>query len=236
MFLHFWVIFSVCTLFLWADNYIFSLEQATQTEISNISTPQKGMMLYNNTTNEINYYTGIAWIILSAKNLYAENSQMTSNREVNLSTHSLAFTRGNTGIGDTTPDATLDVAGSFRLDGTLQDKDGDVGSAYQILTSTSTGIDWTSSVSAPNLSNNTISVASSTTATITLTGTNFIPTSTVSITGFDGTINSTNVLSPVKIELNITTGAAGTFDIVVSNNGVANTLWAGNGVGLLQVN
>jgi len=236
MFLHFLVIFSIFTLFLWADNYIFSLESATQTEIDNISTPQKGMMLYNSTTNEINYYTGTVWIVLSAKNLYDENSQMTGNREVNLSTHSLAFTHGSTGIGDTTPDATLDVAGSFRLDGTLQDKDGDVGSASQILTSTSTGIDWTSSVSAPNLSNNTISVASSTTTTLTLTGSNFIPTSTVSITSFDGTINSTNVLSPVKIELNITAGVAGTFDIVVSNNGVVNTLWASNGVGLLQVN
>jgi len=48
---------------------------------------------------------------------------------------------GNVGIGDTTPDATLDVAGSFRLDGTFGDKDGDVGTAGQILSSTGTGTD-----------------------------------------------------------------------------------------------
>ena len=52
---------------------------------------------------------------------------------------------GNVGIGDTTPDATLDVAGSFRLDGTFGDKDGDVGTTGQILSSTATGTDWINS-------------------------------------------------------------------------------------------
>ena len=52
------------------------------------------------------------------------------------------FEDGNVGIGDTTPDALLDVAGSFRLDGTFGDKDGDVGTAGQILSSTVTGTDW----------------------------------------------------------------------------------------------
>ena len=49
---------------------------------------------------------------------------------------------GNLGIGDETPDAKLDVEGSFRLDGTFADKDGDVGTAGQILSSTATGTDW----------------------------------------------------------------------------------------------
>ena len=47
----------------------------------------------------------------------------------------------NVGIGDTSPDAMLDVAGSFRLDGTYADKDGDVGTSGQILSSTGTGTD-----------------------------------------------------------------------------------------------
>jgi len=51
---------------------------------------------------------------------------------------------GNVGIGDTSPDALLDVAGSLRLDGTFGDKDGDVGTAGQILSSTGTGTDWIS--------------------------------------------------------------------------------------------
>jgi hypothetical protein len=49
---------------------------------------------------------------------------------------------GNVGIGDESPDAKLDVAGSFRLDGTFADKDGNVGSSGQILSSTATGTDW----------------------------------------------------------------------------------------------
>lgn len=55
---------------------------------------------------------------------------------------------GNVGIGDGTPDAKLDVAGSFRLDGTFADKDGDVGTAGQILSSTATGTDW---IAAPSV-------------------------------------------------------------------------------------
>ena len=49
---------------------------------------------------------------------------------------------GNVGIGDTTPDALLDVAGSFRLDGVFTDASGDVGSAGQVLSSTAVGTNW----------------------------------------------------------------------------------------------
>ena len=81
-------------------------------------------------------------------------------------------------------------------------------------------------------------VALSTTTTFVLNGNNFTPNTTVSITNpsFTGTINTVNILSPNKIEMNITTpGSTGLFDIVVSNNGLLNTQWTGNGVGLLQV-
>ncbi len=49
---------------------------------------------------------------------------------------------GNVGIGDTSPDALLDVAGSFRVDGTFGDKDGEAGTSGQILSSTATGTNW----------------------------------------------------------------------------------------------
>lgn len=233
------LIFFFCLSFSFAafeGNYTFQLETATQEEIDGTSIPRKGMMVYNTTSSEINYYNGISWIVLSPRSIYDTNGLVTSDREVDLNSGSLDLSNGNIGIGDASPDATLDVAGSFRLDGALEDKDGDTGTVAQVLTSTGVSTDWTSSVSAPNISNSTISMATSTTATITLTGSNFIPSSVVTIPGFNGTINSTNVVSPTEIQVNISTSTSSTFDIVVSNNGILNTQWQGNGVDLLQVN
>ncbi|MDA7494793.1 hypothetical protein N8455_00465 [Candidatus Gracilibacteria bacterium] len=74
------------------------------------------------------------------------------------------------------------------------------------------------------------------TGDITITGQNFSPSSTVSITGFDGTINTTSVNSPNEIQLNITSGTTETtYDLIVSNGGTLNTLWSGNGVNLLDI-
>ncbi len=49
---------------------------------------------------------------------------------------------GNVGIGTQSPDEKLHIAGNMRLDGTFEDKDGNAGSAGQILSSTATGTDW----------------------------------------------------------------------------------------------
>ena len=54
---------------------------------------------------------------------------------------------GKVGIGTATPDELLQVAGNMRLDGTFEDKDGDAGTAGQILSSTATGTDWIASQS-----------------------------------------------------------------------------------------
>ena len=64
----------------------------------------------------------------------------------------------------------------------------------------------------------------------------FIPNSTVSIPWFDWTIDSYEVLSQSKIKIDITAwDNIWTYDIVVSNNWVQNTLWPWNGAELLKV-
>ncbi len=79
-------------------------------------------------------------------------------------------------------------------------------------------------------------IPTSTTATIHLEGDDFIPTSVVTIPGFLWTIDSVNVLSQSKIDVTVSSWTSTwVYSFVVSNNGVLNTLWAGNGVNLLQV-
>ena len=49
-------------------------------------------------------------------------------------------------------------------------------------------------------------------------------------------MNSVSIISPTEIIINVTAGAATAFyDIVVSNNGVLNTAWTGNGMNLVDV-
>jgi len=215
-------------------NYLFQLESTTQATINNISTPQNGMMVYNTTDGKIYYYNGTVWAIAGGNNIYSGDEQLSGNRDVNMASYTLYFTNGTVSV-DT--NASLQVNGPLYVHNKLYDKDGDAGNVGQILASTATGTDWIdqSFNPIPYVSNTLINIPILTTKTVTLTGYNFISSSVVSIPSFDGTIHSATILSPTQIELNITTGAVNTFNIVVSNAGIDNTQWAGNGVGLLQV-
>lgn len=89
---------------------------------------------------------------------------------------------------------------------------------------------------APYITSSSLVTTPSSTQNISVVGTGFLPTSTVSIPGFGGTINTTTVISPTQIDLNITTdGTQANYDVVVDNSGVDNTVWPGNGVGVFEV-
>ena len=74
------------------------------------------------------------------------------------------------------------------------------------------------------------------TQTLSITGSGFLPTSTVSFPSFGGVINTTTVIGPDQIDVNVTAdGIEAIYDIVVDNSGTDNTVWPGNGVGSLEV-
>ncbi len=143
------------------------------------------------------------------------------------------------GLGTTTPDEQLHITQNMRLDHAFEDKDGEAGTVGQVLTSTGTGTDWVDNVAypIPFISSLTpVTVINGSTNTITITGYNFTPTSAVAISG-GNVVNSVNILSPVEMQVNVTAvGIDGSYDIVISNDGVLNTEWTGNGVGLFKVN
>lgn len=219
------------------EDLVFRLHKGTTVEINTVATPETGMLVYNTDDSKVYYHDDTNWVATANSNIYTSNGQLTGSREVDLNSHNLGFLNGNIGMGDATPDATLDVAGSFRLDGIFYDKDGDAGTYGQILSSTATGTDWIDATTAvPYITVSEQAMQPSTTKTFTITGYNFIPTSVATIPGFDGTIDSVNIISPTEIEITITSGPAeADYDIVITNNGVSNTSWTGNGDNLLHV-
>jgi hypothetical protein len=133
---------------------------------------------------------------------------------------------------------TIEIDGGILIAGSYSDKDGDTGLNGQVLSSTITGTDWVTNSSnpIPFISSTNLKINPSTSKIITIEGYNFTPTTSVSIPGFDGTINSTTPLSSTLLEINLTAGTTQTtYDIILSNNGVLNTEWSGNGVNILSV-
>ena len=146
---------------------------------------------------------------------------------------------GNLGVGLTNPTEKVHVAGNIYVTGGYKDSSGSFGNTGDVLKSTGSGTQWgpNNAATIPFISTSSpISVQKSSTKTFRLEGVNFTPTTAISIPGFLGTIDSVNILSPTEMEITVTTTATtGTYDIVVSNNGVLNTQWPGNGVGLFKV-
>ncbi len=92
------------------------------------------------------------------------------------------------------------------------------------------------SVVAPFVNPDNVQLAQNTNYTIDISGVYFTPTTTVSIPGFDGTINSVTATTPNTLQVNITTGPNITdYDIVLDNGWVNNTLWPGNGANYMSI-
>ena len=143
---------------------------------------------------------------------------------------------GDIGIGVDDPTQKLHIAGNARLEGALYDNNNSAGNQGQVLTSTGSGIEWKNPNSVPYISKITpIAIKPGETKTITIEGSKFIPNSAVAISG-GNTVNSVTVISPEKIQVEVeATNTQGDYDIVISNNGILNTEWTNNGVGILHV-
>ena len=133
------------------------------------------------------------------------------------------------GIGTATPDESLHVANNMRLDGSFEDKDGDAGTAGQILSSTATGTDW---VDAPSFSETETSLVQNTTTGV-ITYTNETTTSQTANVVAAETTNSISVganggalyESPIKAFGKI----AATGTVTRATTGVTVTKLAGSG-------
>ncbi|HEY5714375.1 MAG TPA: IPT/TIG domain-containing protein [Candidatus Gracilibacteria bacterium] len=69
-----------------------------------------------------------------------------------------------------------------------------------------------------------------------INGVNFKNTTTVAITGFDGTVDTVTYVSPTKLNVTLTSGAAETqYNVVVANDCALNTAYTGNGTNFLNV-
>jgi len=109
------------------------------------------------------------------------------------------------------------------------------------VTITSSGSDVTINASwwgwiAPFLETNPVLLGSLENEILILQWVYFTPTTSVSIPWFGGTINSTTIVDPNTIQLDVTSWTTiGDFDIVLDNSGILNTVWPNNGVDYITV-
>ncbi len=90
--------------------------------------------------------------------LYVDVANGTGNNYAIFANDGDSFFRDKVGIGTSSPDEALHVAGNMRLNGSFEDKDGQAGTLGQVLSSTGAGTDWVD-LSTLNVDDNDWSVA-----------------------------------------------------------------------------
>ncbi|HHH53738.1 MAG TPA: hypothetical protein ENK91_08780 [Bacteroidetes bacterium] len=223
-----------------APESLVKIHSAATTAEMNSITPDAGALLFNSEDLKLYVFDGTSWIssFNSGATIGSVPFAGTSGQpDEDNSNFFWDNTNKRLGIGTNTPSESLEINGNMSITGRIRDSNGDFGQPGQVLSSTATGTDWINNSYTPTpILTNSPTMRISQTKTITFEGTNFIPSTSISFTGFNGTINSTSVLSPSKMEVNITSdNIIGDYDVILSNNGILNTQWPGNGIQAFHV-
>ncbi len=212
---------------------------ATTAEMNGIS-PSIGALIFNDEDDRIYVHNGTIWVPAGSAVATPGSVSFAGSTGAPAEDNGVFFyddANNRLGIGTNTPTETLEINGDINVSGGYKDSNGSFGVAGQVLTSTVTGTEWGSSTFLPTpYLSNFQTILTGETRTLTFTGVNFIPTTSITFPGFLGAVNSVTVLSPGSIEVNVTAdNTVANYDVVLSNGSTNNTAWPGNGVGMLRV-
>ncbi len=131
------------------QNQLLGARLQVESANTNVTNPVSGQLIYNSTSNKINFYNGTGWIsvpdgtgiggsgTVGTIPVFNGVSEITDSRLETTGSGSTQSFLFNTN-GDVT------AKGNFSLDGGggIKDKDGQLGTSGQLLSSTGTQLDW----------------------------------------------------------------------------------------------
>lgn len=215
-------------------DFLVTIHTVPTTIEMNAIHPSIGALIFNTETSKAYIHDGTNWISIG-ETLATPDSIFFADRKGTSAEDSAKLfyddTNNRLGIGTNTPTEVLEINGNISVIGGYKDSNKNLGTSGQILSSTVTGTNWINNSLAPPFVTNSQTISPNQTTTLTFTGINFIPSTSITFPGFSGTINSITVVSPRKLNVNVTADATtAVYDVVLSNNGTLNTSWPGNGV------
>ena len=135
------------------QNQLLGARLQVESANTNVASPVSGQLIYNSTSNKVNYYNGADWIsvpdgtgiggsgTVNTIPVFTSTGEIGDSRlETSGQTSSATFTFQTTGL--TTFVGDVKVSGYLELAAGLKDKDGDLGTSGQLLSSTGTATNW----------------------------------------------------------------------------------------------